>query len=149
MKSGQLVAWGLSLLFLVSSIGITWWHLSHAKPQFVGKILDVYEEGQYITSYLLESLNKSVITIGKLCDIALPNLKDEQVLARIVAHKSDGDSDVVMLEVLDPLHAEQVLESRPLTDGQELTFGPYQLRFQSIDLVTEQLNDNKEILSHV
>ncbi|MCB0127947.1 MAG: hypothetical protein KDE58_37035 [Caldilineaceae bacterium] len=121
------------LVGFLLSIGGTglWWWAARVQPCLAGEI-DVYQDGQYVTTYDLATMKKEVVTIGKHGDVLLPDLMDESPVARIKLSEDEGAvHHVAIIEQHSPYNAEDVLETTILTDGYELTVGPYRLQYRS------------------
>lgn len=122
-----------------------WWRYSQPRTLLTGK-LSQNIEGRWERDHDLDVLGLSSITIGKGdgVDIALMHLPYEGVVARVIADATARDAEVqVRVEIMDPLNPELVLESSPLRNGRELTFGPYTLAYQSFQ--QEKVEDTGQI----
>jgi hypothetical protein len=141
----NLVRWMLiGFLLSVGGTGL-WWLTLRTEPLLTGEV-DVYRQQQYVTSYDLATMNKTLVTIGKHGDIVLPDLVDEGTMAQIKLRGDEGViQPVTIIEMLNPYNAEEVLETNVLTDGYELTVGPYHLQYRSNQPAVATLEEESNV----
>ena len=101
--------------------------------------LDLYEEGRWVGSFALSDMRKR-ITIGAHGDIRLDASAPE--IACIVGQRGDQGIEAV-IRALDPddpiqVQGEAVIEPYGLKHGDEITIGPYVLKYSFYD---EALSD--------
>lgn len=130
----QMARWMLvGFLLSIGGTGL-WWLAYRQQPRLTGE-LDVYLNEAYVTTYLLSDFPGSVITIGQRGDIALPELADDGIVARIVAPASEESAHTTpTLELLNPDDPAQGWAAHRLTDSYVLTVGPYRLTYRSYHL---------------
>ena len=134
----------VGFLLSISGTGLWWW-TARVQPGLAGEI-DVYQHGQYVTTYDLATMKKDIATIGKHGDVPLPDLIDEGLMARIKLREGeDAVYPVAIIEQLNPYNAEEVLETTILTDGYELTVGPYRLQYRSYQPEEETLEEKIDV----
>ena len=106
----------------------------------------MYHDGQYVTTYDLTTMKKEIVTIGKHGDVLLPDLIDEGPMARIKLREGEVTvHHVTIIEQLNPYNAQEVLETTILTDGYELTVGPYRLQYRSYQPEEETLEEETNV----
>ena len=132
--------------FLLSICGTgLWWWAARVQPGLAGEI-DVYQHGQYVTTYDLATMKKDIATIGKHGDVLLPDLIDESPIARIKLSEDEvAVPHVAIIEQLNPYNAYEVLETNILTDGYEFTVGPYRLQYRSYQPAEETPEEETDV----